>query len=221
MLLLGLGALLVAAASIGPAFSHEAGQPAPTSRPAAAPPTAGTGRVVGRLNAGSANLPEIVVYLESLDPQQRFSVPTLKAAISQKGASFSPALLIICVGQTVEFPNDEDRPVQHNVFSNSPGRPFDLGHYGPGRSKSVTFDKPGPVQLGCAIHAEMEGMVFVSPTPFFARAAKDGTFALEGVAAGEYELRTWQPNKRFLDRSVRISVRADQPVTVNIELSRT
>src|SRR5262249_3099128 len=71
--------------------------------------------------------------------------PLAPAVISQKGAQFSPALSIVCVGQSVEFHNDEDRLIEHNVFSRSKAKPFDLGLYPPPEQKTVTFDSPGPV----------------------------------------------------------------------------
>src|SRR5207244_3353166 len=127
-------------------------------------------------NAGS----EIVVYLESTDPARRFDPPKTPATISQKGAQFSPSLLVICVGQVVDFRNDEDRRIEHNVFSHSPAKDFDLGLYAPGPNKPVTFEKPGPVHLFCSIHRYMDGFIYVCPTPFFAQVAADGHFEISG-----------------------------------------
>jgi len=44
--------------------------------------------------------------------------------------------MIVTVGQAVDFLNDEDRLIEHNVFSNSPAKRFDLGLYRPGRIES-------------------------------------------------------------------------------------
>ena len=101
-------------------------------------------------------------------------------------------MTVVSVGQTVNFLNDEDRAIEHNVFSNSAPKRFDLGLYGPGKSKAVTFDKPGPVFLYCSIHRYMDGVVYVAPSPFFATVAKDGSFTITGVKPGNYNLRTWQ-----------------------------
>lgn len=183
-------------------------------------PPAG-GRVIGRVTAvAPGDLPETVIYLNALDAAARFAVPQQPIALSQAGAQFSPGLLVVSVGQTVEFLNDEPRPVQHNVFSKSPAKPFDLGLYKPGESRRVLFDRPGPVHLHCSIHRNMDGVVFVSPTPFFAIIGADGRFALEGVAPGEYELKTWQRRQRYLDRSLRIRVTAGGETRQDVELTR-
>jgi hypothetical protein len=63
----------------------------------------------------------------------------------------------------VKFLNDESRMVEHNVFSNAPAKRFDLGLFGPGENRMVTFDKPGPVFLYCSIHKFMDGVVVRVP----------------------------------------------------------
>jgi len=61
--------------------------------------------------------------------------------------------LNIAVGDVVHFKNED--PFFHNVFSLSDIKTFDLGSYPAGQSKSVTFDKPGTVDVECAIHPQM------------------------------------------------------------------
>src|SRR5436190_16420441 len=150
------------------------------------PATQPTGTIRGTVTAESeVPLSEMVVFLESPDPNRPAPAPPPAVKISQKGAQFAPKLLVVTVGQSVDFLNDEDRLIEHNVFSNSPTKRFDLGLYRPGESKSVTFDKPGPVFLYCSIHRYMDGVIFVSPTPYTSRVDKDGHYAIENVPAGE------------------------------------
>src|SRR5258708_29164082 len=95
--------------------------------------------ITGKVTAqGEVPLSEMVVYLESPDAKRPIAVPKESVKVSQKGAKFAPAVVITCVGQTVDFLNDEDRPIEHNVFSNAPAKRFDLGLYKPGEARSVT-----------------------------------------------------------------------------------
>jgi len=87
--------------------------------------------------------------------QQKSQIPQLV----QKDKSFHPSLLVIPVGGKVEFPNHD--PFFHNVFSLSDVKMFDLGSYPQGKSKSVQFDKPGKVEIECAIHPQMHMTVEV------------------------------------------------------------
>jgi hypothetical protein len=121
----------------------------------------------------------------------------------------------------VNFLNDEERAIEHNVFSNSPAKRFDLGLFGPGKAESVTFDKPGPVTLRCSIHRYMDGVVFVSPTPYTSLVDKDGRYAIANVPPGKWTLRTWQGRRRFAEQTVPVTVEAGRnPTKVDLELKR-
>lgn len=180
-----------------------------------------TGTISGKVVvSGDVPLAEMVVYLESADPQMKLPAPTQTAKISQKGAKFAPALTIVSVGQSVDFVNDEEKLIEHNVFSNAPAKRFDLGMYPPGQSRTVTFDKPGPVFLYCSIHRYMDGVVYVAPTPFFSRVNADGTWRIANVPAGKWIVQTWQRRRRFKEASEPVTVEAGKQASVDLELKR-
>ncbi len=148
------------------------------------------------------------------------SAQTIQVAVGQNGLTFSPSDIKASVGQSVEFVNDEDRAIEHNVFSNSPAKKFDLGLYGPGLSKTVTFDKPGPVLLYCSIHRYMDGVVFVSPTPYLSRVSDDGRYSIDNVPAGKWIVTTWQRRKRFQEKTIPVNVEAGKSVSLDMELTK-
>ncbi|MEH3048494.1 methylamine utilization protein [Sphingomonas adhaesiva] len=115
-------------------------------------------------------------------------------AVEQKDIQFQPHVLIVPVGATVAFPN-RDR-VRHHVYSFSKPRKFDLKLYGREEARSVTFDKPGAVTLGCNIHDTMNGVVFVTATPFAAQTDAAGRVSFAGVPAGQATVRVWHPSIR-------------------------
>lgn len=203
---------------------QEAARPAPAPAHRAENPDAAGGKVTGRVTVPAGHrMPEVVVFLESADPAFTFDPPAEPVAVSQKGAKFDPAVVVVPVGTRVEFRNDEERPgVEHNVFANSEPKKFDLGLHGPGkRAELVLFDKPGAVRLRCSVHRYMEGVVYVTPTPHFATARGDGTFEIGGVPPGAYRLRTWQWGPRYRERSVPVTVDDGGRATeVVVELSR-
>jgi plastocyanin len=180
------------------------------------------GSVAGRVVAAAGSLPEMIVYLEPVDPRaaSATAAPEKVEVISQKGAKFAPSLLVIARGQTVEFRNDEQRPVEHNVFSRSPAKPFDLGLFPPPQAKRVTFTEPGPVQLYCSIHRYMDGVIYVCPTPHFAKVGVDGSFNVENVPPGEWRVRTWQRSARFDDVEQVVRVESGAVRTMNLEMKR-
>lgn len=79
--------------------------------------------------------------------------------VAQKNKQFSQKVLSVKVGDSVNFRNED--PFVHNIFSLSDTKTFDLGTYPQGQAKKVTFDKPGTVEIECAIHPEMKMTVEV------------------------------------------------------------
>ena len=65
------------------------------------------------------------------------------------------------VARAVSLKNEN--PFFHNIFSLSDVKTFDLKSYPKGQSKSVTFDKPGTVEVKCSIHPEMKMLIEVAP----------------------------------------------------------
>jgi plastocyanin len=111
--------------------------------------------------------------------------PPGHAAMEQKGKTFTPHVLPIMAGTTVDFPNFD--PIFHSAFSSYSGQIFDVGLYPPGTSRSVRFIRPGVVRVFCNIHPAMSAIILVLDTPWFISTAKNGSFEMN-VPPGEYEL---------------------------------
>ena len=81
--------------------------------------------------------------------------------VVQKDKSFTTKTLSVKAGDKVSFRNDD--AFSHNIFSLTDAMPFDLGTYGGGQAKTVTFDKPGKFEIECAIHPDMRMVITVAP----------------------------------------------------------
>jgi plastocyanin len=81
--------------------------------------------------------------------------------VGQKNKAFTVKKLSVKVGDTVKFVNEDS--FAHNVFSLSAAKSFDLGSFGNGGAKSVTFDKAGKVEIECAVHPDMRMEIEVKP----------------------------------------------------------
>ena len=118
--------------------------------------------LVGTTRVGERPEPNAVVWLESAAAPGR---ETRKVVLDQRNMSFSPHVLAVHVGTTVEFPN-RDR-VFHNVFSFHDGKRFDLGMYPVGTTRDVTFGKPGLSRIFCNIHPNMAAYVMAVDSAVF------------------------------------------------------
>jgi len=146
--------------------------------------------VAGSVRIGPAPGEGTVVYLKETGPK---AVPVRpgKATIRQENLAFNPSFTVVPVGSTVVFENLDSE--MHNVHSATPGNRFDIGAHNKGEIKSVIFEKPGAVLLRCKIHPQMQGMLFVSPSPYYAVAGKDGKYRLPKVPPGSYTIEGWHP----------------------------
>jgi len=152
-----------------------------------------------------------VVYIESTGESKSYTVPDEHPQLNQRDLIFRPLVLPIVVGTTVDFPNNDK--VFHNVFSYSQPKEFDLGRYPQGKSKSVTFEKPGVVNVYCEIHQYMYATILVLENPFYAVPDDDGVFVIHNVPPGTYQLSFWYGRKKVATKNV--SVKANEVSAVN------
>jgi plastocyanin len=129
----------------------------------------------------------VVVWLEPVTGSTPPAPAGAIARMIQKDKTFTPHVLPIRVGTSVDFPNFD--PIFHNAFSNYNGQLFDVGLYPPGTSRRVRFARPGIVRVFCNIHAAMSAVIVVLNTPYFVATQKNGSFQFNDVPTGEYSLR--------------------------------
>jgi hypothetical protein len=111
--------------------------------------------------------------------------------VEQIDQEFVPHVKAVLAGSRVHFPNRDK--VQHQVYSFSAAKRFELPLYSGTLAPPVVFDKPGIVTLGCNIHDWMVGYVYVTDTPYSGTTGKDGVTLLKDLPAGDYDVRVWQP----------------------------
>jgi plastocyanin len=138
----------------------------------------------------------------------------ITATMRQLNRRFDPELLIVAAGSKVLFPNFD--PLFHNIFSLSPVQPFDMGYYAEGKSRELTFSRPGIVQIYCHVHPEMYGVIVVTQSKWTAKPAPDGTFSFASVSPGEYKAVVWQRSSGLIHKN--ISVPTNGQVRVNFIL---
>jgi plastocyanin len=166
-----------------------------------------------------AAMHDFVVYVEGSFGTNTVASTNLEhvttTRVAQEGAVFSPHVLPIVVGTTVEWPNN-DR-IYHNVFSMSDAKQFDLGLYkGNPTNKRVTFDKPGRVDVFCSIHTSMNCIVLVLENPYFAATDKNGNYKITDVPPGKYKLKAW--HERLPAGECEITVPTNGEVNVDFVL---
>ncbi len=169
------------------------------------------GEIVGMVGpaTGSSTAPQAVVWIENAPSV--VDVSNTKNTLSQRNVTFSPSMMVVVVGQTVDMPNDDN--IAHNVFSYSPAKQFNLGIYPKGESRAVTFNKPGLVDVFCSIHRNMNAKIFVVPNEFYATGEMGSRYRIKDVPAGTYTLKAW--HKDFSEQSKAVTVPISGEVVVD------
>lgn len=162
---------------------------------AAGPKIDGTIRILDRAGNPKSDQSGVVVFLDDLEnPPEESPAISAKVSIRQAGKQFLPKVLPIVAGTTIDFPNEDT--VFHNVFSLSKTKPFDLGIYPQGTSKSVIFEKTGLIKIYCNIHPQMTAYILVLANRHFTMTDENGGFVLADVPLGAATIRAWYPKSR-------------------------
>ena len=157
-------------------------------------------RRVSRPQPKASEIANVIVFLK--DAPRRGDPAPAHATISQKDEAFVPRVLAITRGSTVDFPNAD--PFFHNVFSLSRGASFDLGRYPRGESRSRRFPNAGLVKVYCHIHSHMTASIMVFDHPYFRIPAANGTFTLDDVPPGTYQISAWHERIGESTNSIRV-----------------
>ncbi len=184
-----------------------------TAVPAAAGSITGRIDLVDKPGRRGSDLSDVVVYLDDVKVKPRPATAT----VVMKGKAFSPHVVAIPVGGTVEFPNED--PIFHNAFSVSGDNRFDLALYKRPKTGTQTFQHPGVVKVYCNIHPQMSAVVVVRDNPYFTKAAPDGTFSVDNVPAGRHTVKAW--HERAGEAAVEVTVPEKGAVTAALRLDAT
>lgn len=128
--------------------------------------------------------------------------------VSQQDLQFHPFLTIVPVGADVSFPNFDN--TKHHVYSFSPAKRFELKLFAKDQSRTVHFDKPGVVALGCNIHDQMSAFIVVTDSAWTARTNGQGLASFANAPNGAGRVTVWHPYARASAGTMQQQVAAGQ-----------
>ncbi len=178
------------------------------------------GTVSGRVSIrerdeeASKDLATAVIYLATAGGGNAGSRPA-DAEIAMHDKEYIPHVRVVPAGSTVAFPNQD--PFRHNVFSNSPAGPFDLGLTRRGAAARNTFRRPGAYRIYCNIHSRMSAFVIAVGTLWFTQPGADGAFTLAGVPPGRYVLHAWHERGGEISRPIEVGPGGLEELAVELD----
>jgi plastocyanin len=114
--------------------------------------------------------------------------------VAQQNLQFRPFLTVVPVGADVSFPNFD--PTKHHVYSFSAAKKFELKLFAKDQSRTVHFDKPGVVALGCNIHDQMSAFIVVTDSAWTARTNGQGIASFGDAPNAPARVTVWHPYLR-------------------------
>jgi plastocyanin len=151
--------------------------------------------------ADGGKLAETFVRLSNDSVKGEYKAPAKHGEIDQIDCMYSPRIQGVVAGQELDIKNQDG--TLHNVHTFK-GTETWFNQAQPKGSPEISkeLEDTKVIKFTCDVHPWMRGFVVASSHPFFAVSGKDGTFAIEKVPAGKYDVEAWHPTYGLKKASV-------------------
>jgi plastocyanin len=141
------------------------------------------------------------------------------AIMDQVDIQFQPHVLVVSKNQAVNFPNSDD--TRHHVYSFSATKMFELKLFTGADSNPVTMNTAGIVELGCNIHDQMLGFIYVDESGSAVKTDEKGNAVLTGSLPKTISI--WHPRFNNQAKGQLIQYKIDptnssEPITVIVDV---
>tara|TARA_B100000945_G_scaffold321272_1_gene334933 strand:- start:2395 stop:3117 length:723 start_codon:yes stop_codon:yes gene_type:complete len=155
-------------------------------------------------------LKNVMVYLKNVEYKGK--APESPGVIDQKGCIYSPHVQGIMTGQDLLILNNDK--TLHNIHGlpkiNSEFN-FAMPHVL--KEKTITIEKPEhAIYIKCDVHPWMKAYVSVFDHPYFSVTDDTGSYKIENIPPGTYEVVAWQ--EKFKDRETKEWKTLNETVTI-------
>jgi hypothetical protein len=169
-----------------------------------------------KIVADGGGLANVFVYVKS-GLSGSYSAPADSVLLNQQGCQYTPHVSGIMVGQKLVIRNSD--PTLHNVHALPANNPeFNQGQPFQGMELEKSFDTAEVmVPFKCDVHPWMASYLGVVDHPFFAVSGGDGSFSIDGLPAGDYEIEAWHED--LGSQTLSVTVEADGTAEANFDFS--
>ena len=142
-----------------------------------------------RVTGAAGELANVLVYIKT--PGVTGKAPAEPLTLKQEGCIYHPHVAAMVVGQPLKVVNGD--PTLHNVHALAKANTeFNQAQPFQNMELEKKFDKPEmAIAVKCDVHPWMLSYISVLPHPYFAVTGEDGSFTINGVPAGSYEVEAW------------------------------
>jgi hypothetical protein len=152
-----------------------------------------------------------VVTMSPLD--RAVTVQPGRIVLDNKHCAFTPHVQVATVGSELILKNSD--PILHTVHARLGTNT--LFNVGLPRWRQVlkVLDRPGVVKIDCdVLHTWMSAAIVVVSTPYFAVTSENGSFSINGISAGSYDVEIWHEGLGTKTGRVSVSESATNSVEI-------
>ncbi len=182
----------------------------------------GTGeREIVEVNAKGGSLAGAVVYVAKIDKGKEWGSLD-KVVLDQKGCRFAPDTLVVKKDADLTVRNSD--PVLHNIHTYEiigavRRTMFNVGQPDKGDLKQpIKVRRANAIKVECDAHDFMHAWAFAADNPYAVSTKEDGTFILDNLPAGEYEIKAWHPV--LGEKSAKVTVSAGGSANAAFEFTK-
>jgi len=165
----------------------------------------------------NGTLKNVFVYVKTGLEGKTYEPPKTPVELDQTGCHYVPHVFGMMAKQPLKIVNMDD--TLHNIHAMpTKSREFNVGQPNQGMETLRTFAEPEiMVHLKCDVHPWMSAYVGVMSNPFYSVTGDDGTYSLNGLPAGTYEIVAWQ--EKYGEQTQQVKVGDGEAKTVDFKFS--
>lgn len=176
----------------------------------------GTEKVLEDVTVGDGGeLAHAVVWIENIMSGKDWDDGD-KGSVDQTECHYVPHVQVLKPGATLEVINSDS--ILHNIHAYDGDETlFNIAQPIKGQKTDKELTASGPVHLKCDVHSWMSAWVFLAKTPYFAVTGEDGSFSLENVPPGTYNVKVW--HGKLGQSSAEVTVEAGSAATADMTIT--
>jgi plastocyanin len=159
-------------------------------------------------------LANTVVYVSAGAPEE--SAPSQPVQLVQKGCRFTPHIIVMQTGQTVQMVNQDS--TAHNIH------PLAISNREWNKLSTVemplseSFARPEFISVKCNIHPWMHAYFAVLKTSHYAVTGDNGVFSINNLPPGKYTITAW--HETLGTQTQEVTVTGSETTLVNFVFKR-
>jgi len=162
-------------------------------------------------------LQDVFVRVEVGGVKGNWKAPDQHAVVDQKDCMYAPRIQGVVAEQEVDIKNSD--ATLHNVHTYKGAESlFNQAQPKGAEPMSKSFED-GIIKFTCDVHPWMRAFVIVTDHPFFAVSGADGTFTIDKLPPGKYNLEAW--HTQYGLKKAEVEVAEDKPAEVTFSYDGT